>query len=602
MIDPACIGPNVDRSKIAPDAEISGASYLTGRRTVVGPGAVVRDARLHDSVVEAGARVVDSILVPQGKPGTHRCDAAGRTIVSGAEQPRTGRGAYVGGSTLLNTSVDERTRIVDSWACDCRFGADSVVSSAKCTLTNAASHVTITGPTEVSEAYLGHHTTIDQRGYYEGIFSNKFLQLRYNSSAGCLEVRGTIDLPHVSRYGLNTVNSTNSGKLLPQPDGILRAISAYQGLWQDSLLSHEQVELGPCCWIAPWTKVVGQSAKPHPDDDALVNDKLTSYVMPFAMAGVGGDMTRGLVMPGELSTGLGPKHRRGAWVFTHAPGAVIKMVRRLFDALDPGRKNVADTIVVEAIRTAVEMTKAMAADKHVDLAVSIDHQCKSGWPHWIATTHALLQAHLKSGMWRFSEGRPLGWREEGGRWTHPRMGCLLAAAPDALENQVSEEELFACADPIPPASVALPSGTVAGSGGTPELDPSAQVAADAIIAPGCRIGPGTVIESGATVWNSVLRDCKIEGNARIIGASGAVYGILLAYACYWPDATVFIYFLFPVKIKYLMIAMILFVFLSTSTGSGHGISNLTHLSGLCLAYVWLAWRHGTWSWRRWRQL
>ena len=94
----------------------------------------------------------------------------------------------------------------------------------------------------------------------------------------------------------------------------------------------------------------------------------------------------------------------------------------------------------------------------------------------------------------------------------------------------------------------------------------------------------------------------IEGNARIIGASGAVYGILLAYACYWPDATVFIYFLFPVKIKYLMIAMILFVFLSTSTGSGHGISNLTHLSGLCLAYVWLAWRHGTWSWRRWRQL
>jgi len=514
MIEERCIGPDVDRSAISPEAEVSGASYLTGPRTAVGPGAIVRDGRLHDAVVEAGATVTDTIFVAQGTPASHECDAAGRTVVSGAEQPRVAEDAFVTGCTLINCAVGPRTRVRDTWARDCRLGPDNTVEEAKLVLVGSGPHVTITGPTEVSEAHVGHHATLDRRGYLEGIFSNRFFQLRFNPVLGRLEVVGTIDLPHLSRYGVNTINSTNSGKLLPTPEDGLRGFGPQVGLWHDELLSHEQIELGPCCWVCPWTKVVGQSPEPHHTAEELVNDTLTTYLMPFAVAGHGGELTRGLVMPGELSNGFGPKKRRGAWTFTYAPGAVIAMVRRLHDALDGGRKHVADTIVTEALRTALEMTKAMAARRDVDLSVPPDEQ-RAGWPRWIGRTHALLTAHLEGRLWEFADGRPIGWERRSGRWSHPAMDRVLAIAPDALEKQVSEEQMFEFHDPVPPVSVAVPEGVVNGTGGEPEIAEDARIEDGAVVGPGSRIGPGTVIERGAAVWNSTLADTTVEANATV---------------------------------------------------------------------------------------
>ena len=514
MIEERCIGPDVDRARISPEAVVSGTSYLTGRRTTVAPGGVVRDSRLHDAAVEAGAEVVDSIVVAEGTPRLHKCDAAGRTVVSGANRPRVGAGACVRGSTLINAAVGERTTVTDTWARDCRLGPDNAVERAKIDLSETGGGVRIIGPTEVSEAWVGHGATIDRRGYFEGIFSNSFHQIRFDEASGRLEVAGTIDLPHVSLYGTNTINSTNSGKLLPQPEEGLRSLGPPVGLWHDSLLSHEQIELGPCCWVVPWTKVVGQSAEAHAGAEERVNDDLLTWVMPFGVAGFGGELTRGLVMPGELSTGFGPKQREGAWAFTYAPDAVIRMVRRLHEALEPGRKDLADTIVVEALRTAVEMTRAMAARRRVDLSVPHTEQ-RPGWPRWIGRTFALLTAHLEGGLWEFSGGEPTGWKRESGRRVHPAMGRVLEIAPDALERQVSDEGLFRFEDPVPPVSVAMPSGAVAGTGGEADVDPDARVAADATVGPGCRIGPGCVVEPGATVWNSVLEGSTVGAGARV---------------------------------------------------------------------------------------
>ncbi|MEA1949743.1 MAG: hypothetical protein U9N87_00035 [Planctomycetota bacterium] len=505
----------MDRANISPLAEISGASYLTGSRCVVGPGAVVRDARLHDAVVEAGAVVVDSIVVAEGEPKSHRCDTAGRTVVAGAEQPRIAAGSEVRGSTLINVSVESGTKIVDTCAHDCRFGRDNAIENAKLTLVDTASRVRVAGPTEVSEAWLGNCATIDRRGYFEGLFSNKFHRLEYDKREKRLRIIETIELPHVSRYGTNTINSTNSGKLLPQTDGRLGGFGAYGGLWHDPLLSHEQLELAPCCWIAPWTKVVGQSAAAHHADEQLVNDKLTTYMMPFAMAGVGGDLTRGLVMPGELSLGLGYKQRRGAWVFSYAPGAVIAMVGRLHDALETDRKTIADTIVVASLRTALAMVESMADAGGIDLDSPTDRQKKAGRSRWILATHKLLKAHLDADLWRFEAGRPCQWHKQGDRWTHPRFERVTVLVPDALEKQVAEEEIFDVKDPIRPASVALPAGAVNGTGGRPLIDPDARISPQAHIGPGCRIGPGTVVEAGASVWNSALGGCRVQEDTRI---------------------------------------------------------------------------------------
>jgi carbonic anhydrase/acetyltransferase-like protein (isoleucine patch superfamily) len=516
VIDERCIGSDVDRSRISPQAEVSGSSYITGKRTVIEAGAVVRDSRVHDAAIGAGATVIDSILIAQSHhEHEHRCDAAGRCVVRGADQPAAGAGAEVSGCTLIDTSIGARSRVVDTWAQDCRIGDDCDIRQAKIIITNTASQVTVQGPTEISEAFLGHHTIIDRRGYLEGIFSNKFHRLALDAGSGKLKVVETIDLPHVAKYGVNTVNSTNSGKLMPQGGKPLSSFGKVGGLWGGlNMLSHEQIELAPCCFVVPWTKVVGQSPQPHATDEQLVNDELTTYLMPFSMAGHEGDLTRGLVMPGELSTGLGTKQRKGGWVFTYAVDAVIAMVARLHAALEPSRKHVADSIVRQAIETAIEMTKAMAHKNNMDLSLPLDKQ-RHGWPMWIAQTHALLQAHLQGDLWQFKDGKPVGWRKEGGHWTHANIAALLAVAPDALENQKSLDELYAFADPVPAAHVTIPTGAVAGSQGAPAVDRSAKIAKDAFVGPGCRIGKDVVIESGASVWNSVIEKCTIRSSASV---------------------------------------------------------------------------------------
>ena len=529
MIDPRCLGPDVDPANLAPDAVVEGASYLSGPATRIGPGAVVRHSRLHDAVIEAGATVDDSIVRADGRCHTHRCDAAGRVVVGGVCPARVAAGATVRGCTLTNVAVGGASRLTDTWARDVQFGARNTIDRAKVVLSTTDADVTISGPTEVSEASLGHHTRIDRRGYFEGVFSNAFPCLEFDESAGQLVVAETLDLPHVSRYGLNTINSTNSGKIAPQPDDMLAGLGPHLGLWQDGLLSHEPIALGPCCWVAPWTKVIGQSARVHADDEAMVNDELMTYVMPFAIAGVGGESTQCLVMPGELSVGMGPKARFGAWVFTYAPDAVIRMVARLHDALPPDRKPVADTIVTRALDTAVAVTRAMAARRGVDLAVPVGTQ-RRGWPRWLAATFAALRMHRETGMWSFRDGRPVHWRREGNRWSCPQIDRLLAVAPDALTAQRSEDELFACNDPAPPARIAVPAGAI-DTPPEPQVDPGATVEPGAWVGPGCRIGPGAIVRAGASVWRSIIDGGEIAPGTvversvlsdSIVGTDGAV--------------------------------------------------------------------------------
>jgi membrane associated rhomboid family serine protease len=72
----------------------------------------------------------------------------------------------------------------------------------------------------------------------------------------------------------------------------------------------------------------------------------------------------------------------------------------------------------------------------------------------------------------------------------------------------------------------------------------------------------------------------------IIGASGAVYGVLLAYGLSFPERPIYMYFVFPIPAKYFVIIMGLLAFYS-SIAERSGIANATHLGGLLVAYVYL---------------
>jgi membrane associated rhomboid family serine protease len=76
-------------------------------------------------------------------------------------------------------------------------------------------------------------------------------------------------------------------------------------------------------------------------------------------------------------------------------------------------------------------------------------------------------------------------------------------------------------------------------------------------------------------------------NAVTIGASGAIYGVLLAFGMYFPNRPIYLYFLFPIPAKYFVIIMGAISFLLSTGGPGGGVAHITHLGGLLAGYLYL---------------
>ena len=99
----------------------------------------------------------------------------------------------------------------------------------------------------------------------------------------------------------------------------------------------------------------------------------------------------------------------------------------------------------------------------------------------------------------------------------------------------------------------------------------------------------TGIGAGAlTVLFSLLPFEFAQGIQRsnVIGASGAIYGLLLAYALYFPDRPIYMYFVFPIPAKIFVAIMGAIAFFSSLSDAG-GVANATHLGGLLVAYLFL---------------
>lgn len=79
----------------------------------------------------------------------------------------------------------------------------------------------------------------------------------------------------------------------------------------------------------------------------------------------------------------------------------------------------------------------------------------------------------------------------------------------------------------------------------------------------------------------------IFGGGTIVGASGAIYGVMLAYALNWPDSLIWIYAIFPVKAKYLVLFLGALSFFFAFAGPADGIAHFAHLGGLVVGYVYL---------------
>lgn len=73
-----------------------------------------------------------------------------------------------------------------------------------------------------------------------------------------------------------------------------------------------------------------------------------------------------------------------------------------------------------------------------------------------------------------------------------------------------------------------------------------------------------------------------------VGASGAVYGLLLAYGMLFPNTLIYLYFAIPVKAKYFVMGLIaLELYLGFSNNPGDNVAHFAHLGGVLFGYLLL---------------
>lgn len=76
-------------------------------------------------------------------------------------------------------------------------------------------------------------------------------------------------------------------------------------------------------------------------------------------------------------------------------------------------------------------------------------------------------------------------------------------------------------------------------------------------------------------------------NHSVVGASAAVYGVMLAFAMTWPDSPIYIWGIFPVKAKWLVAIFVGLSLLSAVSGSNDGVAHFAHLGGFAAAFLYL---------------
>jgi membrane associated rhomboid family serine protease len=92
---------------------------------------------------------------------------------------------------------------------------------------------------------------------------------------------------------------------------------------------------------------------------------------------------------------------------------------------------------------------------------------------------------------------------------------------------------------------------------------------------------------GAAVTVILVNYLFGDPNAATVGSSGAIYGILMAYAVLFPDRMILFGFLIPIKVKYFVMIMGAVIFMNSFVSFGSGISQAAHLGGLVVGFFLL---------------
>ena len=78
--------------------------------------------------------------------------------------------------------------------------------------------------------------------------------------------------------------------------------------------------------------------------------------------------------------------------------------------------------------------------------------------------------------------------------------------------------------------------------------------------------------------------------AAVVGASGAVYGIMFGFARFWPHEPIYIWGVLPIPARWLVIILTAMSLYSGVAGAQSGVAHFAHLGGFVGGYAYLKWR------------
>lgn len=76
-------------------------------------------------------------------------------------------------------------------------------------------------------------------------------------------------------------------------------------------------------------------------------------------------------------------------------------------------------------------------------------------------------------------------------------------------------------------------------------------------------------------------------NTPMVGASGAIYGVLLAFGFLFPNLPIYLYFAIPIKAKWLILGYFVIELAYGISGSADGVAHFAHLGGMIFGFLML---------------
>jgi membrane associated rhomboid family serine protease len=103
-----------------------------------------------------------------------------------------------------------------------------------------------------------------------------------------------------------------------------------------------------------------------------------------------------------------------------------------------------------------------------------------------------------------------------------------------------------------------------------------------------RLGPGRFIQlyvvSGVA---GAALSFAFSFNAAIVGASAGLFGVMLAFATFWPRQQILIWGIIPIEARWLVALTTVMTLVSIGPGGGGGVAHFAHLGGYLGAYLYL---------------